>query len=414
MRATITFNDIEEYISCPRKYFLQPPEEELFKSFEQNTRNLLNLNFSVENPVISINFHEKTLISDPDLIIPDKNGWKIVLKKTAKNFKEKYLLEAAFHGYVFSNAGFPVTEVIVTSEFFTQKIDWKNSLPLLFSTLEQMAKIQPTEPPQPKPCELCKNCQYVFDCTKDLIQKQDLLAIHGISDKTKEKLAKCGIFSLSDLLNFKEKCSKHFDEKLVKKALSLLQEKPIILTPYKKLEPGVFVDIEFNSLKHFDFLFGILQDDKYTPYLCKDENEEKEVFKELLDLFLKLNCPIYHYGPYEPKRFQQLAYKYKEFLPMYERVKKNFFDLYQFLCKHVALPLFTYSLKSVARYFGFTATTQLDSSKANRYFQRWLLTKDDHYLSVLLKYNEEDLRSTKLVFERLNFLVDQDVTSQQP
>ncbi len=400
----ITFNDIDEYLVCARKYFLEPHEEEDFHNAEKTTRTLLNSHFSLENPVLSIESFGSVLVSEPTLAVRDKDGWKLVLRKTAKKFGKKHLLEAAYHGYIFSSAGYHVKEVVVTSEFFTKTVDWKDGLPLLFSIIQEVTKTQAGKIPDPKPNAICKNCRHVLECTKVLIEQEDLLAIHGVNEKIKSKLARCGIFKLSDLLDLKEKCPKYYDEKLVKKAVSLLRSEVVILSSYEKLEDGVFVDVEFHSMKDFDFLFGLLKDNEYIPFLCRNKEEEKMVFGKLLNLLWQLNRPIYHYGSYEQKRFEKLAMKWNEYASTYQKIKRNFFDLYQFINKHIALPILTYSLKSVAQHFGFVPQIQFDNSRANRYFQRWLLTNDSSYLSLVLKYNEDDLRATKYILDRLNSL----------
>ncbi len=412
MKKVITFNDIDEYLICPRKYFIEfhEHEGENLRSVEDTTRFLLNIHSSVENPVLSIESFGKVLVSEPDLVVRDKNGWKIILKKSAKSFKKKYLLEAAYHGYIFSSAGYHITEVLVISDFFLKTVDWKDGVPHLFSLIQEIANIQDGHIPLPKPNNICKVCQHVPECARVLIENEDLLAIHGVNEKMKSKLAKCGILKLSDLAKFSTSCPKYLDERLVKKALSLLEGKEIILSNFEKLENGVFIDIEFHSLKHFDFLFGILENDKYTPYLCRNEGEERLVFEKLLNHLIQLDCPIYHYGPYEPTRFQELTKKWKELEAQYQKIKRNFLDLYQFISKHVALPLFTYSLKSVARHFGFVFRTQMDAPKASRYFQRWLLTQDDSYLFAVLQYNEDDTRAAKLIVDKLNLLKHQSVT----
>ena len=89
---------------------------------------------------------------------------------------------------------------------------------------------------------------------------------------------------------------------------------------------------------------------------------------------------------------------------LYEKIRKRFVDVYAILKKHIALPLFTYSLKSVARYLNFEWRTSLNGMKSSRYFDEWLHTHDDSLLNLLLMYNEDDDRATKKIVEWLMHL----------
>ncbi|MGJ8455148.1 TM0106 family RecB-like putative nuclease [Pseudothermotoga sp. U03pept] len=412
MNESLWFDDLEQFLICPRRYYLE--REEITSKwektvFEQETKDMMKAGFSVEKPVIAVELFGKTLISDPQLVVPDGDRWKIVLKKSAKHFKNKYYLEAAFHGYVFSSAGFIVSQVIIDTPYFVKEIDWRDGLTRLFSVIESIVQLRMNDPPDPKPISQCKSCQYVLNCTELLVQKKDLLAIHGLNEKTRLKLIENGIGNLLDLAHSEDikDISKESFEKMKKKAISLLDKREVILSEYEELSNGVFLDIESHTLREFDYLFGVLVDDKYVPFLSENENEEYKVFTSLLEFLDQTDGPIYHYCPYEPSRFSSLIQQWTDLKPLGEKIKRRFVDLYQILTKHVALPLFTYSLKSVARFYGFNWRTKLDGLKASRYFQLWLNTHDDSYLKVVLDYNEDDTRATKVVLEKLNILRNQ-------
>lgn len=409
MNESLWFDDLEQFLICPRRYYLE--REEISSRwektiFEQETRDMMRAGFSVEKPVIAIELFGRTLVSDPELVVPDGDRWKVVLKKSAKHFKNKYYLEAAFHGYVFSSAGFIVSQVIIDTPYFVKEIDWRDGLTRLFSVIESVVQLGMNDPPDPKPISHCKSCQYVLNCTELLVQKKDLLAIHGLNEKTRMKLTENGIGNLLDLVHSEgiKDISKESFEKMKKKAIALLEKREIILSEYEELADGVFLDIESHTLREFDYLFGVLVDDSYIPFLSENEDQEYKVFSNLLEFLDQTEGPIYHYCPYEPSRFSNLIQEWRDLKPLGERIKRRFVDLYQILTKHVALPLFTYSLKSVARFYGFNWRTKLDDLKASRYFQLWLNTHDDSYLKTVLDYNEDDTRATRLILEKLKIL----------
>lgn len=407
MREEVWFEDIEQFLICPRRYCLEKEyKDKQGIIFEQETREMMKLGFSVEKPVLSTELFGLNLVSDPQAVVPDGDKWKIILNKSAKTFKNKYITEAAFHGYIFSSAGYIVSEVIIVSPYFTKQIDWRDGLTRLFTLIENLAELRMQDLPEPKPVSQCKTCHHVLDCTSVLVEKQDLLAIHGLSDKTRIKLIEEGVNNLSMIIQIQElkDISKESLEKLKKKAVALIEKREVILSQYQELPDGIFLDIESHTSRNFDYLFGVLVNDKYTPFLCENEEQEYRVFANTIDFLGQFDGPIYHYCAYEPSRFSSLSERWPDLKPAFSKIKKRFVDIYQILSKHVALPLFTYSLKSVARLYGFHWRTDLDGLRASRYFQLWLNTHDELYLKMVLDYNEDDTRATKMVWERLNLL----------
>lgn len=400
MSEPIWYDDIEQFLLCPRRFQL---EKNSFER-EQNvldSSELLRLGFSVEKPILEAEIFGKRFIADPDLAIPEGDGWRLVLKKEAKSFKQKYAIEAAYHAYVFSQRGFPVNKVTVSSPYFEIDLDWRNFLPRLLSLLESLITFR-EELYDPRPTSLCKTCSHVVECSEALIEKKDLLAIHGLNERTRMKLLREGIEDLEDLVRVQKlkDFSKDVLEKLKKKAMALLERRPIILESLPPLPEGVIVDIESHVVAGYDYLFGILKDGEYIPFLCEDASQEGLVFKRVIDFLLSTDGPIYHYCAYEPSHFKELA-RIHGLQDEHARLKKRFVDVYQILSKHVALPLFSYSLKSVARYYGFNWRTKLDGWRACKYFQLWLSTKEPSLLETVLKYNEDDVRATLLLVERL-------------
>ena len=98
----VDYKDLENFTTCPRKFYLSRGQEPFYSSTFED---LLFVGFSLENPVVEAEVEGMKLIARPDLVVKEQGGWKIVLKKRAKKFKEKYALEAAYHAFVFTRAG---------------------------------------------------------------------------------------------------------------------------------------------------------------------------------------------------------------------------------------------------------------------------------------------------------------------
>lgn len=403
MSEQIWYGDLEQFLLCPRRFQLERKDLEHREEIPDSAE-LLRLGFSVENPILEAEIFGRTFVANPDLAVPEEDGWRLILKKEAKSFKKKYLIEAAYHAYIFCQRGFFVTRVTISSPHFVVDVDWKNALPRLMSLLEAITSFR-EELYDPKPVSLCKTCSYVLDCSEVLIQKKDLLAIHGLNERTRLKLLREGIDDLEDLIKVEKlrNFSKDVLEKLRKKAIALLDRRAVLLQPLPQLSEGLFLDIESHVTAGYDYLFGILNEDRYIYFLCETKDQEEKVFKEVFDFLLSTNNCIYHYCSYEPMRFKELSQLYS-LRRAYDQLKRRFVDVYQVLSKHVALPLFSYSLKSVARYYGFNWHTKLDGWRASRYFQLWLESREPSLLDVVLKYNEDDVRATRLVVDALRLL----------
>lgn len=403
MNEQIWYEDLEQFLLCPRRFQLERIGSERAEKIPDSAE-LLRLGFSVENPVLETEIFGKTFVANPDLAVPEADGWRLILKKEAKNLKQKYLIEAAYHAYIFCQRGFPVTRVTVSSPYFTIDIDWRNVIPRLMSLLEVVTLFR-EELYDPKPVSLCKVCSHVLDCSEVLIQKKDLLAIHGLNERTRLKLLREGVENLEDLIQVEKlrNFSKDVLEKLKKKATALLERRVILLRPFPEMPEGLFLDIESHVVAGYDYLFGILSGGEYVYFLCETKDQEEKVFKEVINFLLSTNGTIYHYCPYEPTRFKELSRLYG-LQNIYDHLRKRFVDIYQILSSHVALPLFSYSLKSVARYYGFNWRTKLDGWRASKYFQLWLSTRDQSLLDVVLKYNEDDVRATQLLVDKLRAL----------
>ncbi|MGE0033477.1 MAG: hypothetical protein AB7S45_06320, partial [Pseudothermotoga sp.] len=188
MNEPVWYDDLEQFLLCPRRFQLDKATAERSEALP-DASDLLRLGFSVERPILEAEIFNKTFIADPDVAVLEDNGWRLILKKEAKSFKQKYMLEAAYHAYIFLQRGFPVSRVTVSSPYFEVDLDWRDAVPRLISLLENITAFR-EELYDPRPTSLCKTCSHVIECSEALIQKKDLLAIHGLNERTRLKLLK--------------------------------------------------------------------------------------------------------------------------------------------------------------------------------------------------------------------------------
>jgi len=166
------------------------------------------------------------------------------------------------------------------------------------------------------------------------------------------------------------------------------------------LSNGMYLDIESYTPIDFDYLFGILDDNTYVPFLARDPLEEKETFESTIAYLMNDDRPIYHYHSYELVRFRKLAKKYKIDLP--NNLFGRFIDVYKIYSECIALPLPSYSLKTIARYFGFKWRTDLNGFAVIDSYRDYIESNDENVLSEILRYNEDDVRATAFLVEKIN------------
>jgi uncharacterized protein len=236
------------------------------------------------------------------------------------------------------------------------------------------------------------------------LQVDSLAFIRGIKGKTLEKLHELGIDSLSDIVSMKSVLEREFGreraDRIFYQAESILEDRCIPFKPLPKLNDGIYLDIESYTHIDFDYLFGILDGDTYIAFLARDLMEEKETFKSTIAYLMSTDKPIYHYHSYELVRFRKLAKKYNINLP--NNLFGRFIDVYKIYSEYVALPLPSYSLKAIARYLGFNWRTDLNGLVVIDSYKDYIDTNDENVLSEILRYNEDDVRATAFLVEKIN------------
>lgn len=415
----LTFKDVENFLLCPRRYYFRVYKEneekciqnmEGFEMAHHNpdvTRELLKMGFSVFQPAETFEIFGKTLLAQPDFIIKESNGYKIIVHKKAKNFKRKYILEAAFYGYVFSSKGWYVKDVVFVSPFFKISVDWKEGVEYLFSVLQAISNL--TEPPDPVPTRMCRNCFIQDECSNILIKKGDLRTIHGVGNKIIKELEELGIKNLWELSEASESLLAKFfgherGRKLKKMAEALITKNPVFLKKIPEISEGIILDMESYPEKDIDFLYGFLEREKYIPFFVNELFNTKETFFKVLEYLESKRGPIYHYHGFEPKRFRKLLLKFKLNPRKFSKLLKRFTDVYTLLSTTVALPVTSYSLKVVGKWLGYRWRINLAGSAVISHYEKWLRTGVKKYFDEILIYNEDDVRATKKI---LDFLKEQ-------
>ncbi|EKF50357.1 hypothetical protein H17ap60334_00435 [Thermosipho africanus H17ap60334] len=392
----IEISNIRTVMVCPRKFWLESREKRNY-NHEEITREVIRFGGSLKYAELSSEIFGATLWATGIEINANKEEIIIISWRKGKRLYKYHYYEAALYGYVFSKESGKKVRVIFKSNFYEQEIPWENYVE---SALVILRNLTESDMPTPKINSECKFCAYSSECTDYFIKSGNIEFIKGIGKINLNKLKSGNIKTLTDIVRNREKVQLILGEqkglKVWAQAKAFLDEKPVLIKKPPKLKDGLFFDIE--SYLDFHYLFGILYKDKYIPFIAREKDFEKEAFIRLL-LFLSENdLPIYHYHSYEPNQFKKLLRKYG----LSSSFESRFLDIYSIFTNHIAVPVLSYSLKPLARYFGFNWRTNLNGMKAVKKFEDFLQTGDEKLLDEILIYNEDDVRATKLLLNILN------------
>ena len=150
------------------------------------------------------------------------------------------------------------------------------------------------------------------------------------------------------------------------------------------------------------YLIGLWHNKKFKYFLSGDD--EKKIVDDFIEYLLGLkDYTLYHYGPYEKSMFRQLFDKYKVDDFVRGDINSKMIDLYQIVKKNAVLPLTSYGLKEIAKYFKFKwRSSDAGGGNSMLWFDEWNKSKDKKVLKKILNYNEDDVKGTYVVLKKLS------------
>ncbi len=286
----------------------------------------------------------------------------------------------------------------------------------------------------------CRLCPWYNNCKKWCEDRQDLSIIFGLGRSKRDIInSDLKIKQVKDIsvCNARKVLSKKKKEKgflkgigksnlnsIVNRANIIIAGKPDI---YQKFTfPSVplelFFDIEDDPTQDFIYLHGMFERQKtgkgkYIYFLAKENTlaEEERIWSEFWSYINSLgkgNFSFYYYSPHERTAFKKLLKKYpgyvseKELDDFFE--SKNVIDLYQdAIFKYTDWPLWSYSLKDIATYLGFSWRDKTPSGALSiQWYNEYIKTGDPDIMDRILVYNEDDCRATMLIKDELEKMAE--------
>jgi len=294
-----------------------------------------------------------------------------------------------------------------------------------FTSLSEVRRLAAGEERKPFMTSVCKMCTWYDFCQGIAESTNDPSLLPGMRRTVWHALHNAGKTSIPDVLTLSREQLMSFKGVGEKVADTILRHAEALSTgsavpiAAPKLPPSsdadIMFDIESIPADGFLYLMGVLakRDDEwaYEYDLAEHPDDEEhmwEAFLQRIDALLNgSDGHVYHYGVYERSALNQMIKRYGED-PRAERLMSRLVDLEKVIRKSMALPLRSYSLKSVGPWLGFQwdSSTQSGGDSIVDYVQ-WLATGDRRYLDEIIHYNEEDCHATVAIRDWLHSLMEE-------
>lgn len=246
----------------------------------------------------------------------------------------------------------------------------------------------------------------------------ELAGLFGVGPRVAEKLREAGIRRVEDLLKpelsfMVDGLSPSFMKTLAVRARAIVDGRPYVLSSTFEVPdgPAMYLDIETDVMQSVVWLVGVYSDRtrQFKSFFANDpKNEERKILEQLSEFGREQENerdPIYYYsGSNFDKRVLEARFrKYG----IEQNLTYRMVDLCLKVRNAVAIPLKSYGLKDLARYFGYQYKHQnLDGwAVATMYFNEYLKNKNLEMVTVFTEYNQDDVLFLPQLIHKVKDLV---------
>jgi predicted RecB family nuclease len=317
---------------------------------------------------------------------------------------------------------------------FTEVYGQRNPRILWQDYQECLAKVQAIvgerEQTLPAYAGICKLCHWYSACLDRLSKDDDLTLIPELG-RSKRDVMHDDVPTIRELAGIDPTAfmsgKKTLFPGIGPDSLLRFHERAILLTtegakPFLRAQiqlpeydRELFFDIEVDPMRDVCYLHGFverhLQDhatEKFVAFFAEEPtpDEERRAFGDAIGFIRNSRpCSIYYYSKYERTIYRKLQEKYPDICTI-EDIEDIFdpshaVDLYYDVVKKATeWPTHDFSIKTLARYLGFTWRDAHPSGAASiEWFDRWVKTGDTTIRQRILDYNEDDCIATRVLLD---------------
>jgi len=278
---------------------------------------------------------------------------------------------------------------------------------------------------------ICKLCPWHDSCKHWSIENHDLSTLFYLGRSTRTTLVDdLDIHKVEELegVNIPQELSKKRGDKsylrgigestllkLQKRAMIMAETKnPVIYVPlqFPKVKYELYFDIEDDPTQNFVYLHGVYErtprGERFLPFVAKEKTAEAQgvAWKEFIDYVRSLpkdDWCLYYYSHHEKTTYKRMQKMYPDVISVEELdsifTPNHAIDLYSdCILKYTDWPLYSYSLKDIAKYLGFAWRDKTPSGALSiQWFNEYLKDSDPAKLQRIIDYNEDDCKATVVI-----------------
>jgi predicted RecB family nuclease len=343
--------------------------------------------------------------------------------KTARAVKPVYRLQLAFYAHLLAEilGEWPERAHVILLDGSRHSFPLADVRLAYESILAHLHLIAAGREPPVHIGSTCGDCPWEPTCLPHAEKTRDVSLTYGLQRRVATGLRERGIGDLAGLAALDAADVAQWTgigaasaRQLVTQARALEQGAPIWRGAAAFPEHGrdLYFDIEGDPEHDVLYLFGVLVrehgadgagSETYRAFVAEEPGEERRAFLELLDFLESQDgATIYHYHHYERSALRQLGERHRVDPARVAGLLERLRDLNRDLVQSVVLPVYSYSLKAVAKSLGYRwRHPEASAAQSMVWYSSWLKGGDRRFLDWAVEYNEDDCRATRVLKEWL-------------
>jgi predicted RecB family nuclease len=294
-------------------------------------------------------------------------------------------------------------------------------------TAKIAALISDKKPPDLVLNRHCPDCEFRDSCRKKAVETDDLSLLAGISEDERNRHRSKGIFTVAQLsYTFRPRRSPKRAKNPARPRYPALQalairENTVFVHGSPRLPDSktqVYLDIEGLPDNESYYLLGALivteGQEAFHSFWASDASQEPEIFAQFAEAVANLpDFRVLHFGDYETVALKRMKAKLPESLhPRIDAILERATNVLSVIHPHIYFPTHSNSLKDIGRFLGFErADADATGLQSIIWRKTWNVNRAPDIKAFLLRYNEDDCRTLKQVFESIRGLIAPESTS---
>jgi predicted RecB family nuclease len=273
----------------------------------------------------------------------------------------------------------------------------------------------------------CPECEFRDGCRQKAVETDDLSLLAGISEDERNRHRSKGIFTVAQLsYTFRPRRTPKRAKKPARPRYPALQalairENTVFVHGSPRLPDSktqVYLDIEGLPDNESYYLLGALivteGQEAFHSFWASDASQEPGIFAQFAEAVANLpDFRVLHFGDYETVALKRMKAKLPESLhPRIDAILERATNVLSVIHPHIYFPTYSNGLKDIGRFLGFErADVDATGLQSIIWRKTWNVNRAPGIKALLLRYNEDDCRTLKQIFESIRGLIAPESTS---